>query len=243
PAPPELLVDVDKLIAAYYSEAPDASNPLQRVAFGCSGHRGCSFDRTFNEGHVLAISQASCQYRNRQWLDGPLFIGVHTHALSGPAFSSALQVLAANGVTVMMAEDGEYTPTPAVSHAILAYNRGRTTGLADGIVITPSHNPPDNGGYKYNPPHGGPADTQVTSWIEKEANRHLQDGLANVRRIPFKKALSLATTRRHDFLNAYVNDLGNVIDMDVIRGAGLRMAVDPLGGAGVHYWPAIAQRY
>lgn len=243
PAPPELLVDVDKLIAAYYSETPDAADPLQRVAFGTSGHRGCAFERTFNENHVLAISQAICQYRKIQGLDGPLFIGVDTHALSGPAFSSALQVLAANGVTVMMTTDGEYTPTPAVSHAILTYNRDRTTGLADGIVITPSHNPPDNGGFKYNPPNGGPADTDVTGWIEKEANRHLQDRLTNVLRVPFEQALKAATTHRYDFLNTYVSDLGNVIDMDAIRAAGLNMAVDPLGGAGVHYWPAIAERY
>ena len=243
PAPPEILVNVARLITAYYSEAPDPGIPLQRVAFGTSGHRGSAFDKTFNLAHVLAISQAICWYRKRQGIDGPLFIGIDTHALSEPAFASALEVLAANGVEVMMAADGEYTPTPAVSHAILAYNRDRKTGLADGIVVTPSHNPPDNGGFKYNPPNGGPADASVTGWIEKQANEFLQGGLQGVRRIPFEQALHASTTHRHDFLNAYVNDLGNVVDMDAIRGARIRVGVDPLGGAGVHYWSAIAARY
>jgi phosphoglucomutase len=192
---------------------------------------------------VLAISQAICLYRKQQGIAGPIFIGIDTHALSEPAFASALEVLAANGVQVMMAAGGEYTPTPAVSHAILAYNRGRDSGFADGIIITPSHNPPQDGGFKYNPPNGGPADTSVTGWIEKQANDFLQGGLQGVQRIPLGKALRATTTHQHDFLNAYVNDLGNVIDMDAIRGAGIRMGADPLGGAGVHYWPAIAARY
>ena len=243
PAPPEILIDVAKLVAAYYSEIPDPANPLQRVAFGTSGHRGSAFDKTFNEAHVLAISQAICLYRKQQRIDGPLFIGIDTHALSAPAFASALEVLAANGVQIMIAADGEFTPTPAVSHAILAYNRERKNGLADGIVITPSHNPPDNGGFKYNLPNGGPAGTRVTGWIEKQANALLECKLQGVKRIPLEKARHTSTTRRYDFLNTYVEDLGNVIDMDAIRGAHVRIAVDPLGGAGVHYWPAIAARY
>ena len=208
----------------------------QRVAFGTSGHRGTSFDSSFNEWHVLAITQAICHYRQRQGIDGPLFIGIDTHALSVPAFESALEVLAANGVETLIAKGGEYTPTPAVSHAILVYNRGRATGLADGIVVTPSHNPPDNGGFKYNPPNGGPADTDVTGWIEAKANALLEGGLKDVRRMPFDRARRAATTHEHDFLGAYVDDLGSVIDFDAIRGSGIRMGVDPLGGAGVHYW-------
>lgn len=243
PAPPELLLNVARLVTAYYSEAPDPAVPLQRVAFGTSGHRGSALDKTFNEAHVLAISQAICSYRKQRGIDGPLFIGIDTHALSEPAFASALEVLAANGVAVMMAAAGEYTPTPAVSHAILAYNHGRTSGLADGIVITPSHNPPESGGFKYNPPNGGPSDTGVTGWIEKQANELLRDGLKGVLRMPYEKALHASTTRVHDFLNAYVNDLGSVIDMDAIAGAHIRIGAEPLGGAGVHYWPAIAERY
>ncbi|KQU97186.1 phosphoglucomutase [Mesorhizobium sp. Root102] len=243
PAPPDLLVNVAKLVTAYYCQVPDPANPLQRVAFGTSGHRGTAFENTFNEAHVLAISQAICLYRKRLGIDGPIFVGIDTHALSEPAFASALEVLAANGAEVMMAAGGEYTPTPAVSHAILNYNNGRKTGLADGIVVTPSHNPPGDGGFKYNPPNGGPADTDVTGWIEKRANELLGSGLRDVRRMPFEKALHAPTTHAHDFLNSYVNDLGNVIDMDAIREAHVRMGVDPLGGAGVHYWPAIADRY
>ncbi|HAT31587.1 MAG TPA: alpha-D-glucose phosphate-specific phosphoglucomutase [Janthinobacterium sp.] len=243
PAPPDMLVNVARLVAAYYSEAPNPLNPAQAVAFGTSGHRGSSFEKSFNEAHVLAISQAICLYRKRQGIDGPLFIGIDTHALSEPAFISALEVLAANGVQVMAAPYGEYTPTPAVSHAILVYNRGRAAGLADGIVITPSHNPPESGGFKYNPPHGGPAETEVTGWIERQANELLQAGLKGVRRMPYERALSATTTHQHDFMGAYVADLGNVIDMAAIRGAGIRMGVDPLGGAGVRYWPAIAERY
>jgi phosphoglucomutase len=243
PAEPSLLVNVPKLVTAYYTEIPDPSVPGQRVAFGTSGHRGSSFDKSFNEWHVLAISQAICQYRKQQDIDGPLFLGIDTHALSMPAFASALEVLAANGVEIMIAEDDEYTPTPVVSHAILAYNRGRDKGLADGIVITPSHNPPDSGGFKYNPPNGGPADLGVTGWIEARANELLQSGLHGVKRIPYEKALRASSTHRHDYLNAYVSDLGNVIDMDAIRAANIRLGVDPLGGAGIHYWTPIAERY
>ena len=217
--------------------------PEQRVAFGTSGHRGSAFEKAFNEWHILAISQAICLYRRQQKIDGPLFLGMDTHALSVPALASALEVLAANGVDVMIAERDEYTPTPVVSHAILTYNRGRKTGLADGIVITPSHNPPHDGGFKYNPPNGGPAESAVTDWIEAKANEFLENGLRGVKRIPFEKALRASTTHRHDYLNAYISDLGNVIDMDAIRGAKISLGVDPLGGAGVHYWAPIAERY
>jgi phosphoglucomutase len=243
PATPAILVDVPRLVTAYYTEVPDSSVQEQRVAFGTSGHRGSSFENSFNEWHVLAISQAICDYRKRQGIGGPLFLGIDTHALSVPACASALEVLAANGVDVMLAYKDEYTPTPVISHAILTYNRGRTAGLADGIVITPSHNPPDNGGFKYNPPNGGPADKEVTGWIEAKANAFLEGGLKGVKRMSFEKALHAATTHRHDFLNAYVSDLGNVLDMDAIRGANIRMGVDPLGGAGVHYWSPIAERH
>ena len=242
-APASLLVNVPRLITAYYSELPDPAIAAQRVAFGTSGHRGTSFDCSFNDYHVLAISQAICNYRKHQNISGPLFLGFDTHALSAPAFASALEVLAANDVVVMIAANDEYTPTPAISHAILVYNRGRDSGLADGIVITPSHNPPDCGGFKYNPPNGGPADTLVTGWIEAEANRLLAADLTGVNRISFSKALRAATTHRHDFLNTYVGDLHYVINLDAIRDVGIRMGVDPLGGAGVHYWPAIAERY
>ncbi len=242
-AAPSMLVNVPKLITAYYAEAPDPAVPEQRVAFGTSGHRGSAFTKSFNERHVLAISQAICLHRKQQGIDGPLFLGIDTHALSTPAFASALEVLAANGVEVMIAEGDEYTPTPAVSHAILTYNRGRDKGLADGILITPSHNPPDDGGFKYNPPNGGPADIDVTRWIEATANEFLRNDLQGVKRIIFEKALRTVTTHRHDYLTAYVSDLDRVIDMDAIRGAKIRMGVDPLGGAGVHYWGAIAERY
>ena len=247
PAPQSSLVNVAKLVAAYYSDAPDPAVAAQRVAFGTSGHRGSAFDRSFNEWHVLAITQAICHYRKAKGMSGPLFLGIDTHALSQPACASALEVLAANGVDVMLALNDEYTPTPAVSHAILTHNRthsgGRSAALADGIVVTPSHNPPRDGGFKYNPPHGGPAGQDITGWIEAEANRFLEGRLQGVRRMSQAKALLAATTHRHDFLNAYVNDLGNVIDMDVIREAKIRIGVDPLGGAGVHYWSAIAERY
>ena len=241
--PASMLLDVSKLVTAYYTEIPDPAVPAERVAFGTSGHRGTAFTRTFNEGHVCAISEAICLYRQQQGIDGPLFLGADTHALSVPACASALEVLAAHGVQVMLAERDEYTPTPAVSHAILCYNRGRTTGLADGIVITPSHNPPDNGGFKYNPPNGGPADTDVTGWIEARANQLMAKGLDQMKRMPYERALRAPTTRRHDYLNTYVRDLGNVIDMDAIRGASIRVGVDPLGGAGVHYWAPIADYF
>ena len=243
PAPARLLVDVASLITAYYSERPDPTIASQCVAFGTSGHRGSSFECSFNEAHVLAITQAICGYRRQQGVSGPLFMGFDTHALSAPAFASALEVLAANDVEVMIARGDEYTPTPAISHAILVHNRGRQGALADGIVITPSHNPPDNGGFKYNPTNGGPADTQITSVIEAEANRLLASNLAGVKRIPLAAARKAATTHEHDFLGAYVSDLENVIDFEVIRNAKLHMGVDPLGGAGVRFWPAIAERY
>ncbi len=206
PAEPAMLVDVPKLVAAYYTDVPDPAMPEQRVLFGTSGHRGSSFERAFNERHVLTICQAICWYRKEQKIDGPLFLGIDTHALSVPAFASALEVLAANDVEVMIAEKDEYTPTPAISHAILTYNRGRKTGLADGIVITPSHNPPHEGGFKYNPPHGGPAERVVTQWIEAKANESLENGLTGVKRIPFEKAVRASTTHRHDFLAAYTSD-------------------------------------
>ena len=238
-----MLVNIPKLVTAYYTEIPNPSERQQRVAFGTSGHRGSAFDRTFNEWHVLAISQAICGYRKQRGIDGPLFLGIDTHALSVPAYASALEVLAANDVEVMIAENGDYTPTPAVSHAILSYNRGREKGLADGIVITPSHNPPEDGGFKYNPPNGGPANADVTRWIEVRANALMKGGLQGVKRTPFERALRAATTHRHDFLGAYVDDLGNVLDMEAIHAADLRMGVDPLGGAGVRYWARIAERY
>lgn len=243
PATPQMLVDVPRLITAYYTGMPDVSIAAQRVAFGTSGHRGSAFDNGFNEHHVLAISQAICDYRKRQNIDGPLFLGIDTHALSIPAGASAVEVLAANGTELMLAAHDEYTPTPALSHAILTYNRGRSAHLADGIVITPSHNPPESGGFKYNPPNGGPADTEITKWIENRANEILQSGLGSVKRIPHEKALRAATTHSHDFVEAYVSDLGNILDMDAIRDGTIRMGVDPLGGAGVHYWSRIAERY
>ena len=241
PAPPDRLVDVPRLITAYYTLRPDPSIAAERVSFGTSGHRGSSLAVGFNEDHVLAITQAICEHRHRQGIDGPLFLGFDTHALSAPAFASALEVLAANGVEVMTAADDEYTPTPAVSHAILNYNRGRAAGLADGIVITPSHNPPDSGGFKYNPPDGGPADAEVTGWIEARANGFLEAHLEGIARMDYAKARRAA--QPHDYMGRYVADLGNVIDMEVIRGAGVRMGVDPLGGAGVHYWAHIAETY
>jgi phosphoglucomutase len=243
PAPTAILVDVPRLITAYYVERPDAAEAAQRVAFGTSGHRGSSLDRAFNEWHILAITEAICQYRQQQGTTGPLFLGIDTHALSVPACASALEVLAAHGVEVMMAEGDEYTPTPVISHAILTYNRGRKNGLADGIVVTPSHNPPHDGGFKYNPPNGGPADTVVTKWIETQANALLKDGLKGVKRISYEQALHATTTHRRDYLGPYIADLANVVDMEAIRGSKLRLGVDPLGGAGVHYWGRIAERY
>jgi len=238
-----MLVNVPRLVTAYYAEVPDPAETGERVVFGTSGHRGCALDRSFNEWHIIAITQAICRYRAQQGTNGPLFLGIDTHALSEPAFVSALEVLAANGVEVMIAEKDEYTPTPAVSHAILTYNRRRTTGLADGIVITPSHNPPADGGFKYNPPHGGPAGSNVTGRIEALANEFIASGLAGVKRITFTQALHAPTTHRHDFLDAYVGDLGSVLDMDAIRNAKISLGVDPLGGASVRYWGEIAGRY
>jgi len=243
PAPASILVDVPKLLAAYAEVQPDPSVPAQRVAFGTSGHRGNAFEGSFNAWHILAVTQAICDYRKAHGIDGPLFIGCDTHALSQPAFESALEVLAANGVETMVSQGGEYTPTPAVSHAILAYNHGRRSGLADGIVVTPSHNPPDNGGFKYNLSNGGPADTDVTKWVENRANALIETGLREVKRMPFAQARQAATTHEHDYLGQYVGDLADIVDLDLIRSAGVRMGVDPLGGAGVHYWARIAEHY
>jgi len=241
------LVNVPRLITAYYTEHPDVAEPSQKVSFGTSGHRGSAFQAAFNEDHILAITQAIVQYRGEIGADGPLFLAADTHALSDPAFASALEVLAANGVEVMIDQDRGYTPTPVLSHAILTHNRPggvtRTSGLADGIVITPSHNPPDDGGFKYNPPHGGPADTAATKWIEDRANQILRDRLSGVRRQGFAAALAASTTHRHDYISAYVNDLGSVLDLDAVRVAGLSLGADPLGGAGVAYWSRIAEKY
>ena len=243
PADPAKLLNVPRLVTAYYTERPDPQVAAQRVSFGTSGHRGSAFDCAFNEWHILAISQAISIHRKQQGIDGPLFLGMDTHALAEPAFASALEVLAANGVELMIAEGDEYTPTPAVSHAILNYNRGRTSGLADGIVITPSHNPPEDGGFKYDPPHGGPAESGITSFIQDKANEFLRSGLSGVRRVLFDQARRASTTHRHDFMAEYVEDLRNVLDLDAIKNAGLKLGVDPLGGAGVHYWHPIAERY
>ena len=243
PPAPDMLVHVPRLITAYYSESPDPAAAAQRVAFGTSGHRGTAFKTSFNEDHILAITQAICLYRKQQGTDGPLFLGIDTHALSTPACASALEVLAANEVEVVIPEGDDYTPTPVISRAILVSNRGKSTGLADGIVITPSHNPPTDGGFKYNPTNGGPADTIVTNWIEKKANEFLENRLKDVKRIPLARALQASTTHRQDFLEGYIADLENIVDMEVIRGSKLSMGVDPLGGAGVRYWGRIAERY
>lgn len=243
PAKPLMLINVPRLVTAYYELRPDPAIPAQRVTFGTSGHRGSAFDAAFNEAHILATTQAICSYRQQQQIDGPLFLGMDTHALSEPAFASALEVLAANNVEAMIDCERGYTPTPVVSHAILKYNQGRKAGRADGVVITPSHNPPEDGGFKYNPPHGGPADTHVTAWIEQEANRHLSEGLRAVKRIVFERALKAATTHSYDYVADYTSELGAVVDMEAIRGAGLKLGVDPLGGAGVQYWGAINDRY
>ncbi|HEX5122830.1 MAG TPA: phosphoglucomutase (alpha-D-glucose-1,6-bisphosphate-dependent) [Rhodanobacteraceae bacterium] len=243
PAPASILVDVPKLLAAYSDLKPDYAEPSQRVAFGTSGHRGNPFERSFNEAHILATTQAICEYRASNRIDGPLFVGADTHAVSAPALRTALEVLAANGVETMISRGGEFTPTPAVSHAILVYNRGRNDHLADGIVITPSHNPPDNGGFKYNPPNGGPADTGVTKAVQDRANELLKNHLDGVKRMPYERARAAATTHEHDYLDAYVSDLGSIVDFDAIRAAALHLGVDPLGGAGVHYWAPVAERY
>jgi phosphoglucomutase len=238
-----MLVNVPRLVTAYYTEHPDRAVAAERVAFGTSGHRGSAFERSFNEAHILAITQAICSYRQAHRIEGPLFLGMDTHALSEPAFASALEVLAANGVEVMIDRDRGYTPTPVISHAILGYNRGRRSGLADGIVVTPSHNPPEDGGFKYNPPAGGPADTDVTGWIEQTANALLAEDLRAVRRMPYERARRAASTHLHDYITPYVDDLGSVVDMQVIRSAGVRIGVDPLGGAGVRYWEPIIARH
>jgi phosphoglucomutase len=245
PAPPGILLDVPALLTAYYIGIPDPAVPAQRVVFGTSGHRGSAFDKSFNENHIYAITQAICLYRKSEGIDGPLYLGIDTHALSVPAFKTALEVLAAHEVEVLIAEGAENTPTPTpvISHAILAYNHGRKTGLADGIVVTPSHNPPEDGGFKYNTPNGGPADQGVTDWIGAKANELLGMGMGEIKRIPFEAAFRASTTNRHDYLGAYVGDLENVIDMGIIRDSKLRLGVDPLGGAGVYYWSRIAERY
>jgi phosphoglucomutase len=243
PAPKDLLIDADKLRKEYYARKPDLTDRAQRVSFGTSGHRGSPLHGSFTEAHILAITQAICDYRNSQGITGPLYIGKDTHALSEPAFATALEVLAANGVETMIDRDDGYTPTPAISHAILTYNGGRTAGLADGIVITPSHNPPEDGGFKYNPPHGGPADTDITRWIEERANALLVDRLGGVARMPYDRARQASTTHAYDYVGCYVKDLGAVVDMDAIRKARLHIGVDPLGGAGVAYWVPIIERY
>jgi phosphoglucomutase len=242
-AEPSMLVNVPRLITAYYTQRPDPAVPEQGVAFGTSGHRGSAFEHTFNEAHILAMSQAICLYRQQAHIDGPLFLGIDTHALSEPAFATALEVLAGNGIEVMIDAQGGYTPTPAISHAILRHNRGRTRGLADGIVITPSHNPPEDGGFKYNPPHGGPADTHVTNWIQNRANILLAQDLKGVERLPFERAQRASTTHRYDYMSAYIDDLTSVLDMAALRHADLKLGVDPLGGAGVHYWERIGDQY
>ncbi len=243
PAEPSMLVNVPELVAAYYTGVPDPSDTGQRVFFGTSGHRGSSLKKSFNENHILAITQSICLYRKKNKIDGPLFIGMDTHALSVPAFASALEVLAANKIEVMTSRGGEYTPTPAVSHAILAYNRGRKKGFADGIVITPSHNPPHDGGFKYNTPNGGPAESAVTDWIGAKANYIMEKKFLGLKRTAFERAVKAGTTHSHDYLDAYIGDLTNVIDMEAIRGAKISIGADPLGGAGVHYWGPIAKRY
>jgi len=242
-APDESLINVPRLIAAYYSYSPDVSIPAQQVAFGTSGHRGTSLANSFNEAHILAISQAICEYRQSQGTSGPMYVGMDTHALSEPALYSAVEVFAANGVETVIQQGLGYTPTPVISHAILAYNRGRTGGLADGVVITPSHNPPGDGGFKYNPPSGGPADTQITKWVQERANAIIAKDLKAVKRMPLDKALQAPTTHERDYIRPYVDDLGNVVNMEAIRSAGLKIGVDPMGGAGVGYWGYIAERY
>jgi len=242
-APKSILVNIPRLISAYYVNHPDSSEPTQKVAFGTSGHRGNSLKYSFNEDHIHAITQGICNYRTAQGITGPLFIGFDTHALSEPAFISAVEVLAANGVETLIAKDMNYTPTPAISHAILNYNKGRKQGLADGIVITPSHNPPDNGGIKYNPPNGGPADTDITKWVADVANELLKDGNRKVNRIPYEKAIKANNVQEFDFISPYVNDLHNIIDMDVIKSSGLKLGADALGGAGLGYWMPIAEKY
>jgi phosphoglucomutase len=243
PVEASMLVDVPRLVAAYFSGKPDPTIASQRVVFGTSGHRGSPLNNAFNENHIFAISQAICRYRHRKGIDGPLFVGIDTHALSRPALNSALEVFTANDVNVMLDEHDGYTPTPVISHAILTYNKNRTSGLADGIVITPSHNPPEDGGFKYNPPNGGPADTDVTSWIERIANTLLEQNLDDVQRISNESARLSPYVHRQNYIDPYVADLANVVDMDAIRSSGVKVGIDPLGGSGVHFWPAIIERY
>lgn len=240
---PSMLANIPRLVTAYFAGKPDPSVPAQRVAFGTSGHRGSALNNAFNEAHILAISQALCDQRQREGLTGPLFVGIDTHALAEPALASALEVFAANGVEVMLDEHDGYTPTPVISHAILTYNRGRMGSLADGVVITPSHNPPEDGGFKYNPPHGGPADTSITAEIERAANGYLEDGLRGVKRIPYERARKSACLHRYDYIGPYVADLAGVVDMEAIRAAGVKIGIDPLGGAAVRYWQPIIERY
>ena len=237
------LANVPRLVTAYFVSKPDPADPAQRVAFGTSGHRGSSLKNAFNEDHILATTQAICDHRRRTGLTGPLFIGIDTHALAEPALASAVEVFAANGVEIMIDEHGGYTPTPVISRAILAYNKGRTTGLADGVVITPSHNPPEDGGYKYNPPHGGPADTDVTSIVEESANRYLEAGLRGIVRMPYERARRSPSTHLHDYISPYVAELGNVVDMELVKSSGVKIGIDPLGGAAVHFWQPIIERY
>ena len=243
PVPPGALANIPQLVTAYFVGMPDPADPAQRVAFGTSGHRGSSLKNSFNENHILATTQAICDHRREAGITGPLYIGIDTHALAEPALASALEVFVANGVDVMVDQNGGYTPTPVISHAILIHNKGRDQGLADGVVITPSHNPPEDGGYKYNPPHGGPADTDVTAKIEKQANRYLEQNLKGVARTPYDKARKSPHLHRHDYVGAYVSDLDNVVDMAAIRSSGVRIGIDPLGGAAVHFWQPIAERY
>jgi phosphoglucomutase len=240
---PAMLVNVPRLVTAYFAGRPDPAVAAQRVAFGTSGHRGSSLSTSFNENHILAISQAICDYRRGAGIDGPLFIGIDTHVLAEPALVSALEVFAANGVHVMIDAHDGYTPTPVISHAILTYNKGRSGGFADGVVVTPSHNPPEDGGFKYNPPNGGPADTDITGAMEKAANGFLENDLAGIRRMPYEQARKSAFVQRYDYINPYVADLANVVDMEAIRAAGVKIGIDPLGGAGVHYWQPIIERY
>jgi phosphoglucomutase len=241
PAPSAILVDVDRLLKQYAERKPDPADPLQRVAFGTSGHRGSPLNGSFNEAHILAMTQAICEYRARKGIDGPLYLGMDTHAASAPAQRTAVEVLAGNGVQVFLQRAGGYTPTPVISHAILTYNRGRSTGLADGIVITPSHNPPKDGGFKYNPPHGGPADVDVTKVIQDRANALIAAGNAAVKRIPYERAIKAPTTHAYDFIKPYVNDLRSVVDMEAIKSSGVKIGVDPLGGASVAYWEPIRE--
>jgi len=241
--PPSMLANIQRLVTAYFAQQPDPKIAAQRVAFGTSGHRGSALNNAFNEAHIVAISQALCDYRREKDLSGPLFVGIDTHALAEPALASALEVFAANGIDVMIDHRDGYTPTPAVSHAILTYNKAHGGGLADGVVITPSHNPPEDGGFKYNPPNGGPADTDITGAIERAANRYLENGLKGIKRIPYQRARKSACVHRHDYVTPYVADLANVLDMEAIRAAGVKIGIDPLGGAAVGYWQSVIEHY